>query len=59
MTTAQEERRRWDELKKLASEGNVQEFYRRYAAYLEWAGVHSESRAVLLKMAKAVADGSR
>ena len=55
MTTA-EEKIHWDNLKKLADQGNVPEFYAKYAQYLEAAGIYSESRKALHKMAKLASD---
>ena len=52
---AQQRHDRWEELKALAHAGQVQQFYAKYAEYLEWDNVVSESREVLLLMARAVA----
>ena len=50
-----EDRRRWDKLSSLAASEDIGGFYRAYADYLEWLGVISKRRRVLLKMAKLVA----
>lgn len=47
-----EYRRRWDKLKELARDGNIHEFWGRYADYLEWSNVVSDSRRALHKMAR-------
>lgn len=50
-----DERSRWDELKQLASEDNVSQFWTRYADYLEWNNVVSPRRQALYHMARLTA----
>lgn len=54
MTYEEQDRAFWDELKGLARDNKVKEFYIKYAEYLKWAGIYSESRMCLYKMALAV-----
>lgn len=42
---------RWAELNRLASAGEVLEYYRHYADYLEWDGIISDSRRSMHRMA--------
>lgn len=51
-----EERSRWDELKALAAKDDAAGFWRRYADYLEWNNVVSESRQVIHRMARLTAE---
>ena len=53
---AEFEKQQWKELKRLAANKNIKEFYRMYAEYLEKSGIHSESRLAIYTMAKAVAE---
>lgn len=53
---AEQRRDMWDELNKLANEGNMKEFYSLYVKYLEFDGIISEGRQSIYKMAKMVVE---
>lgn len=50
--TAETDREWWAELEALAESGDVKNFYRRYADYLEAAFVYSGRRRILVNMAR-------
>lgn len=56
MIPAEEDSRRWSELKELADNEDLIGFYRKYAEYLEWNGIHSGRRQILYNMAIAAAE---
>ena len=55
----EKDRQWWLELKRLAEANDIRGWYARYAAYLEWAGVHSGNRKMIHKMAKLVAENEQ
>lgn len=52
----QQERAYWTQLKQLASEDKVLEFYQLYSQYLEWNNIYSPDRKAIYKMAKKVVE---
>jgi hypothetical protein len=46
----------WKKLHEFADEENDMKFWETYVEYLEWEGVISKNRQVLLKMAKRILD---
>lgn len=55
----EQRKQHWQELTELSKLEDIRPFYSKYVKYLEWEGVISKYRQVLLNMARKVANSER